>query len=98
MIQSFLVQENKVPHLTTQTSQPPPTKFANEHTHVLLGPIPADGQTANSVLYLGFCWEEAKLNNVLIKSRAEWWEEPGEGTQGPYSTQLGRGIQTGKDA
>lgn len=67
MIQSFLVQENEVP---------PPLKCANEHTHTnthtLLSPIPVDGETANSMLYLGLYWEEAKLNNVLIKSRAKW--------------------------
>lgn len=65
MIQSFLVQEKEVP-------SPPPSECANEHIRILLSPIPTDGETANAVLYLGLYWEEAKLNNVLIKSRAEW--------------------------
>ena len=77
MIQSFLVQENEV---LPPPPPPPPPECANElshththtHTHSLLSPLPEDGETANSVLYLGLHWEESKLNNVLIKSRAEW--------------------------
>lgn len=76
--------EQGAPASHPKLPSPPPTECANEHTHVLLGPIPVDGQTANSVLYLGFCWEEAKLNNVLIKSRTEWWEQPAEETRRPF--------------
>lgn len=80
MIQSFLVQKNKVPPpppFLPGTSHPklpspPLTECANEHTDVLPGPVPVDAHTVSSVLYLGFQWEEAKLNNVLMKSRTEW--------------------------
>lgn len=37
-------------------------------------------------LYSGLYWEDAKLNNVLIKSRAEWWEERREGARGMCCT------------
>lgn len=49
-----------------------PPKNVPMNTHTQLRPVPVDGETANSMLYLGLYWEEAKLNNVLIKSRAKW--------------------------